>query len=366
MTTDTSAAPREPMPMKKRLVLAGVIIVLTMVPAVVMLAITYVGTGQVQAAAFWASMPAVAGIAAAATGGRRFAVVAAIATGMVGPVCIVAGASPVSGAALMGLMAITVGQLSKFGLHKSALLYPVIMSWAVIDPPTWSGEATVDRVDESYLLWMSLIFFVGALVPAIVLPFLMRKRPLPPRKAYTRDDALPYTVMITVLVTLSTFAVLSNSKWYGGAFIIAVILIMAPIGDTQTLKPTIVRILGTLVGSILLIAVLSQVDSLAVIYLFGLLFIVIALIARFGKYGWLYYVFMVPATAGLNATTLSQVGQLGEQRLADNVIGGVLVIVASTIAIGYSHWAQRHGHAHDGDPEAQRVLEATDKAATPA
>ena len=352
--------------MKKRLVLASVIIMLTMVPALIMLAVTYLGTGEIQAAAFWASMPAVAGLAAAATGGRRFAVVAAIATGMIAPVCIVAGASPVSGAGLMGIMAITFGQLSKFGLHKSALLYPVMMSWAVIDPPTWAGQTTVDRFDESYLLWMSAIFFVGALVPALALPFLMRKRPLPPRKAYSRDDALPYTVMITVLVTVSTFAVLSNPKWYGGGFLIAVILIMAPIGDTQTLKPTIMRILGTVVGSILLIAVLSQVDSLAVIYLVGLVFIVIALIARFGVHGWIYYVFMVPATAALNATTFSQVGQLGEQRLGDNIIGGLLVIAASAIALGYSHWAQRHGHAHDDDPEAQRVLAATDRATVPA
>ena len=353
--TKSPPVKHQAMPMKKRLALAGGIIALTMVPALIMIAVTYLGTGQVQAAAFWASMPAVAGIAAAATGGRRFAVVAAIATGMIAPVCIVAGASPVSGAGLMGIMAITVGQLSKFGLHKSALLYPVMMSWAVIDPPTWAGQTTVDRFDESYLLWMSLIFFVGALVPALVLPFLMRKRPLPPRQAYSREDALPYTVMITVLVTVSTFVVLSNPKWYGGAFIIAVILIMAPIGDTQTLRPTIVRILGTLVGSLLLIVLLSQVDSLAVIYLFGLVFIVIALIARFGVHGWIYYVFMMPATAALNATTLTQVGQLGEQRLGDNIIGGVLVIIASAIALGYSHWAQRHGHASDVDHEAEAL-----------
>ncbi len=362
----TAAPPRQAMPMKKRLILASVIIVLTLVPALIMVAVAYVATGQVQAAATWASIPAIAGIAAAATAGRRFAVVAAIATGMIASVCIVAGASPVSGAGLMGIMAIAVGQLSKFGLHKSALLYPVMMSWAVIDPPTWGGQSTVDRFDESYLLWMSAIFFVGALIPALVLPFLMRKRPLPPRKAYSRDDALPYTVMITVLVTLSTFVVLSNPKWYGGAFIIAVILIMAPIGDTQTLKPTIMRILGTVVGSLLLVVLLSQVDSLAVIYLVGLIFIVIALIARFGVHVWIYYVFMVPATAALNATTFSQVGQLGEQRLGDNIIGGILVIIASAIAIGYSHWAQRHGHAHDDDPEAQRVQEATDTVATPA
>lgn len=122
--------------MKKRLGLVAVIIAMTLLPALIMLVVTYLGTGKVQTAATWASLPAVAGIAAAALGGRRFAVIAAIVTGMLAPVCIVAGVSPVSGAAVMGLMALTVGRLSRFGLQKSALLYPVMISWVVIDPPT--------------------------------------------------------------------------------------------------------------------------------------------------------------------------------------------------------------------------------------
>jgi hypothetical protein len=279
---------------------------------------------------------------------------------------IVAGVSPVSGAALMGLMAMTVGRLSRFGLHKSALLYPVMMSWAVIDPPTWAGQSVVDREDTTYLLWMSLIFFVGALVPAIVVPLLMRKRPAPALHPYSRSEAVPYTVMITVLVTVATFAVLANPKWYGGAFLIAAILILAPIGNTETLRPTLWRIFGTLVGSVLLIILVAQVDSLTVIYLFGVLFIIVALMARFGRYSWLYYVFMMPATAALNATTLSQVGQLGEQRLGDNIVGGAFVLLASAAAIGYSSWAERHGHASDEDPEATGLLADTEPAPSPA
>ena len=352
--------------MKKRLGLVAVIVVMTVLPALVMLAVTYLGTGKVQTAATWASLPAVAGIVAAAMGGRRFAVIAAIVTGMVAPVCIVSGLSPVSGAAVMGLMALTVGRLSRFGLHKSALLYPVMISWVVIDPPTWAGQTTVDREDTAYLLWMTAIFFVGAIIPALVLPQLMRNRPTPALHQYSRQEAVPYAVMITVLVTGATYAVLANPKWYGGAFLIAAILVLAPIGGAETLRPTLWRIFGTLVGSVILIAMLSQVDSLAVIYLLGLLFIIIALLARFGTHGWIYYVFMMPATAALNATTLSQVGKLGEQRVGDNIVGGILVLIASAITIAYSSWAQRHGHASDEDPEVDKVLSDTAPAPSPA
>lgn len=217
----------------------------------------------------------------------------------------------------------------------------------------------MDREDTTYLLWMTVIFFVGALIPALVLPQLLRNHAAPALHPYSRQEAVPYAVMITVLVTGATYAVLANPKWYGGAFLIAAILVLAPIGGAQTLRPTLWRIFGTVIGSVILIPMLSQVDSLAIIYLFGLLFIIVALIARFGKHGWIYYAFMMPATAALNATTLSQVGKLGEQRVGDNLVGGVLVLMASAVSIGYSSWAQRHGQASDEDPEVEKVLDDT-------
>jgi len=355
---DASSARKHGMPMKKRVMIALVVLVITMVPAWIMLGLTYIGTGQLQAAAFWASLPAVAGLAVTVAGGRRFAVIAAIVMGLLAPLSITAGASPVAGAALMALMAMTVGRLSRFGLHKSALLYPVMIAWPLIDPPTWSGAASVDRTDTVYLLWMAAVFFVGAVFPALVVPLVMRKRVAPPLTQHSRSESVPYTVVITVLVTVSTFIVLDNPRFYGGAFLIAAILVLAPIGVATPLRDTFWRILGTLIGSVVLLAVLSRIDSLALIYLLGLVFIVIALMSRFGVHGWLYYVFMVPATASLNATTLAQVGQLGEQRLIDNVVGGVLVLVGVAATIAYSNWATRHGHADTGDEEADRLMDA--------
>ena len=56
------------MPMKRRLVLTALIVVMTLAPSVVMLVVTYVGTGEVQAAATWASIPAIVGISAVLSG----------------------------------------------------------------------------------------------------------------------------------------------------------------------------------------------------------------------------------------------------------------------------------------------------------
>ena len=351
-----TTTPKPPtMPLAKRTSLALVITALTVAPAVVMLAVTYLGTGQAQAAATWASLPAIAGIVAAAMGGRRFAVIVAIVMGFIGPLAIVAGLSPVSGAALMALMCMAVGRLSRLGLHKSAILVPIMLAWPLIDPPAWSGASTVDRLDTGYLLWMAAIFLVGGLIPALVVPVLMRMRPRPAPQSHTQAEAVPYTVMITVLVTVSTFTVLSSPTMYGGAFLIAAILVLAPIGRAQTLMPTIVRVAATVAGSVLVLAIVSQIHSLAAVYIVGLVMIVAALIARFGPRGWIYYVFMMPATACLNATSMAQVGQLGEQRVVDNIVGGAAVLIASAMAIGYAAWSANHGHVDDRDVEATAI-----------
>lgn len=344
------------MPVQRRLILIFGIVLLTVTPAMVMLLVTWGFTGAPQSAAAWASIPAIVGIAAAAAGGRHYAIVVAIVMAFIAPLSIVAGLSPVSGAAVMALLCMMVGRMSRFGLHKSALLVPVMLSWALINPPTWAGASTVDRVDTEYLLWMSLIFLVGGLIPALVVPRFMRKRPAPALQAHTQREAVIYTVMITALVTVGTFWVLDHPENFGGAFLIAVILVMAPIGTAQTIMPTIWRIIGTIAGSVLVILMARQVDSLAVIYLLGLAFIAIALFARFSGEAWLYYVFMVPATASLNATTLTQVGELGRQRVADNLVGGILVIFASGVAIGYSRWSSGRSQASDVDDEVQAMV----------
>lgn len=339
------------MPLRRRVSIVTLIVVTTLIPAVVMLIVTYITTGEAQAAATWASIPAIVGISAAVVGGRRFAIIVALVMGFLAPLAIVAGLSPVSGAALMALLCLVVARLARWGLHKSALLVPVMLAWPLLDPPVWSGQTTVDRLDTAYLLWMTAIFFVGAIIPALIVPFMLRKKKLPEPQSHSQHDAVVYAVMITTLVTVSTFYVLSNPKLYGGGFLIAAILVLAPIGNAQSLKPTLFRLLGTVLGSVFIIAIVSQVDSLAVVYLVGLVMIVIALMSRLDGYAWLYYVFMVPATACLNATSLAQVGQLGEQRVVDNIVGGILVLVASAIAIGYSHWASRNGKTVDGDAE---------------
>lgn len=343
-------------PVKRRFILVFVALVLILLPAIVMVLVTWIATGKPQGAATWASIPAIVGVAAVLSGGRRYAIIVAILMGFLAPLAIVAGLSPVSGAALMAILCMTVGRLARVGLQKSGLLVPVMLAWALIDPPAWNGATAVNRLDNNYLLWMALIFFIGGFIPALLVAYFTRKRPAPKLIAHSQDEAVTYAVIITGLTTIATYYVLDNPKMFGGAFLIAVILVMAPIGTAQTLKPTVFRVLGTIAGSVFVVALVSQIDSLLLIYVIGLVFLLVALFARLSGQSWVYYVFMVPATACLNATALTQVGELGKQRVIDNAVGGVLVILVTALAIGYSHVSSKSNKANDQDHELQGVL----------
>jgi len=116
-------------------------------------------------------------------------------------------------------------------------------------------------------------------------------------------------------------------------------------------------VLGTIVGSVFVVALVSKIDSLLMIYVIGLVFLLIALFARLSGQAWVYYVFMVPATACLNATALTQVGELGKQRVIDNAVGGALVILVTAVTIGYSHVSSKSNKTNDQDHELQGVLQ---------
>ena len=146
-------------PVKRRFILVFVALVLILLPAIVMVLVTWIATGKPQGAATWASIPAIVGVAAVLSGGRRYAIIVAILMGFLAPLAIVTGLSPVSGAALMAILCMTVGRLARVGLQKSGLLVPVMLAWALIDPPAWNGATAVNRLDNNYLLWMALIFY---------------------------------------------------------------------------------------------------------------------------------------------------------------------------------------------------------------
>lgn len=379
--TETPAtAPKHSFPavMARRLAVALALVAIMLLPAVVLFVITK------QPSATYASIGALIGIFAVFAGGVRIGVITAIVVGLLAPITIIAGLSPVTGAAVMALMTMTVGRLATFGLHRAVMLVPIMMAWPLLTPVPWIPDGLVaevqskltaagmtlteavahaqsgsgsgssattekitqalihQRMDTHYLSWIMLFFFVGTIFPVLILPFVLRKISRPAPVMHPRSETVPYTATITVLAAGATYYCFDHPKLVAGSFLIATILVLTQIGNDIKWKLTIERIIGTLGGVVLLTGLMkivgpvSYAEVLGVpiptkVYLVGMVLGVLAVVAKFSPRQWIYYVLIAPAAAMLNAFTAAQVTDFGEQRLADNLIGAILVIIAAAI-----------------------------------
>lgn len=387
MSTDTPTTPAPPAPPERSLPqlalrrggIAIALVAIMLLPTVVLFIITR------QPSASYASIGALIGIVAVAAGGVRIGVITSIVVGLLAPLTIIAGLSPVTGAALMALMTLAVGRLSTFGLHRAVMLVPIMMAWPLLTPVPWipsglvtevqtkltaagltltqavaqaqsgSGSASSSttekitqaliqqRMDTNYLTWIAVFFFVGTIVPVLILPVALRRMPRPAPVMHPRSETVPYTATITVLATAATYYCLDH-KLAAGSFLIATIIVLTQIGNDIQWKLTIQRVLGTLGGVLLLTGVMevagpvSYTEVLGIpipvnIYLIGVLFGVLAVIAKFSPRQWIYYIFIAPAAAMLNAFTAAQVTDFGEQRFVDNLVGAGLVIIAAVVTL---------------------------------
>lgn len=321
----------------KRVAIAIAVMLLGLVPSLVLYAITK------EPATTWATGAFIAGITALLVGGVEVAAFTVIIMSILVPVSIVSGGTPIAGAALMALMCLMVGRLSRFGLHRATLLVPVFMAWMLISPPFWGPDQVVDRTDGTFLTWMMITFFVGGILPVIVLPFAIRKVRMAVPKPASPREAWPYAITITVLATGATSWLLNSPKQDAGAWLIATILVLTQVGDVGTLKRTIQRVLGTLLGMLVVGVLVVEVDSMVTLYVIGFVFAVAALTAKLSPHYWLYMALITPTIICFTASSSTEVANLGEQRAQDTLIGAVLVLVASGITIGYARLEDRRG-----------------------
>lgn len=380
----------------RRFAVAIVLLLVLIVPSFGLMA----ATGQ--PAATYAGLATIIGVVAVMGGGLRIGVITAVVVALLAPLAVLSGLTPITGAALMAIMTMTVGRLSTFGLHRATMLVPVLLAWPMLAPVPWLPKDKLDqindqltrrgssladaltaaqtkggasatgnasaaatggsggsggdvtnhlmtelRMDSTYLTWLVLFFFVGAIVPVIVAALLRRRLPAPDLTPHPRRETVPYTAVITILAGVATYYFLSHPKEPGGAFLIAAILVLTQVGNDVAWRLTVQRVVGTLLGVVLftgvnaLVGTTKYVELLGLpfpleIYLIGIVFAIVALMAKFGPHQWLYYLLIVPTTAYLNAFTVGDAAGLGKARLIDNIVGAILVLFAALITLGAS------------------------------
>ncbi len=363
------------------------LIAILLVPFFVLMALTK------QPAASYSALGAIIGAVAVMVGGLRIGVLTTIVTALLAPIAIVAGLTPLTGAALMAVLTLVVGRMSRYGLQRAAMLVPVFLAWPILSPIPWLPSSLLHKLDDllakgvsmselialkqgsphhtatalpgttmspsmiamhlnqTYLAWVAAFFFIGSIIAVVTVHLALRKAPARQPITHTRSEAMPYTITITILATVATYYFLDHPKQPGGAFLIAAILVLTQVGSEIEWKLTIERVLGTLGGIALLAAIMavlggsSYIDLFGIpfpanLYLVGIVFGTAAVIAKFSPRYWIYFLLITPATALLNAYTTSQVAQFGRARLVDNLVGALLVVLAALVTVGASRLAK--------------------------
>lgn len=378
----------------RRGAIAIALVVLMIVPAFGLMW----ATGQ--PAATYTALATLIGLVAVMAGGLRIGTITAFVVALLAPLAVLSGLTPITGAALMALMTMVVGRLATFGLHRATMLVPILMAWPMLAPVPWLPHDRIDelndllvkrggsladalnvlqqqgggsagaasssgqdvmtrlltelRMDSTYLTWLVAFFFIGAIIPVLVALLARRRLPAPTLTMHPRRETVPYTVSITVLAAGATFYFLSNPSLPGGAFFIAVILVLTQVGNDIAWRLTVERVIGTFVGVAMFMGINAVVGATTFtevfglpfpleIYIIGTVFAVVAIMAKFSPRAWIYYILIVPTTAYLNSFTVGQAAGLGTARLIDNAVGAVLVVVAALITlVGSRLYARQH------------------------
>ncbi len=281
-------------------------------------------------------LPAMVGILGVLMGSPRVGLMASCLMILVGPVAIISGQVAVTGAAIMGLTCIGVGVAAGWGLERALSMIPMTMAFLMFNPPSIL-DGSFDRTSSTYLSTVMLILAIGSLWSTAVLTLMTRKATLPKPPPNTRTDTIEYLTIITVLCSGATFVLLTlrppDAFW-----LILTLLVVVQVGHQTTLRRTVERVGGTVLGAAIATVVVSVVHAPWILTLVAILCVLGTLYFATGPRYWLYISFLTPTivlSAGAGAAVST-----AEARIAYTVIGGALAM----IAIGISGLLRNSGH----------------------
>ncbi len=277
---------------------------------------------------------AIVGAVAAMSAGQKIALFQSFLLLLAAPVAIVAGEVPIAGAAIMALLCLGAGMTALWGMHTSFTMIPLVLAYPLIHPPHL-GEIPIDRTSTAYVGVLSLLLFGGALWMALVVPILAKHRRLLALQPASRADALTYTIVITVLCSANTFAVLVVRPSSQGAWLILTLIAVTQLGPLLSLRRSVYRVVGTVLGALIAAGIGAAVPDHGLQILLALLTLTIALFMRSGGNYWIYVTFLTPTVVLLSST--GDVTATSEYRLMYTLIAVSQVLLASAIVFGYQH-----------------------------
>lgn len=272
--------------------------------------------------------------------GRRMAVAASLACGLLMGVGTLTHPYPLVGAIFLGLVMGVAAAQARRGLHSAVLMVPIVTAFAVAQPPSvvdsdLGTAAIVAVVGAAGGLWTVL---VSKLLFAHKAPT-FTPAPVEPRVAHV------FAVVAGATVGVATWAMLTWFPTHQGGWLVMTLMVVMQPDPHATAVKSISRAGGTLLGVLVALGISTLLPEGSTVLFLALanVFLFAALVWRFAlsRPYWQYVAIMTPAVVLMDGTN-GTVGQVAEDRLVFTVIGALVAIaIAVAIRAGVTHATSR-------------------------
>jgi hypothetical protein len=301
---------------KQRLLLIGLLTIALMAPPVLLgisgqfgLAAMFVYGGIIAISAVFYDM--------------KLAVIVSAIAGVAGAIAALLNPYTLAGAVFFGVLTGASALTAKRGIHSPVLMVPVFISFILVAPPPVPPLTTVPAA----LMSGAVLTLGGLWATASARLLLGQPKSEIARKQVGLRGAIAYGLLMAIVLGVAAWAVLTFAKFHQGAWLLLTLIILLQPSAHDTVTKSLQRLAGTLVGSVVALALILIALPSTVDLMIGGILIFAALSLRYvlKRPYWEYVTVLTPAVILLSSTGFDQV------RVAEDRVG--FTLIASTIAI---------------------------------
>ena len=299
------------------------------------------------------ALGAAAGLIAGLLVSGRFGVAVAAAVGVANAVAVPAAPYAILAGLVMATVAMLYGMTARRGITAIIVVAPESVAFTLAD----SSQVLANGSVLANALVVGGVALVGGLwgagAGAIVGTRLTHKKPV---RASTRR-AVTFAVVMATVTGVTMAIVVSMQLQHGGAWILLTIFVVAQPALHQTWSRSLERLLGTVLGFAIALAISQVVKQPAVVVTLGLLFVALAVFLHLDpkRRYWQFTMMLTPGIVLVEGSG-SSVVSTDLARLWFTFVGAAIALVVVAIlrwALGPDGPAEAHPDGEKATPLSQ-------------
>ena len=260
-------------------------------------------------------------------GGVRVGVIASMGFLVLAPISLVVGTNPLAGACLMAVVCISVGRSSLWRRYGALYMVPLGMIYLMTLPMSVTSTMVGGITETSHLLAVLAVTGCCSAWAITGVWLLHYAKGIPSSVQNTQLDAMRYTVVMTVLVFVSTFYVLSQGRDSHGAWLVLTIFMVLQVPAMTTRHRAVHRVAGTVAGA-LFAAVISSLVTERWVIISLLILALLGVLATAGHEPYALFSFFMTTMILLGISPTGATIEASVGRVAYTLAGALLALFA--------------------------------------